>query len=310
VDPLADLLAGAHASSGLFNRTILQPPWSLRVADEAPLALATAVRGVAWVVPDDDEPILMDTGDIAIFKGPEPYTVADPADTEPQMLIGPDGHCQTLTGRDLRDERYLGVRTNGADPDGTTVLISGTYPITGDVSARLLHALPSVLVVPARDIPASIRELLVAEVSRDDPGQQVVLDRLLDLALLTTLRVWFARPEAEAPGWYQAQADAVVGVALRAIHEDPRAPWTVESLAAAAGVSRAALARRFNALVGEPPMTYLTSWRIALAADLLRDTDDTIESIARQTGYSNAFALSVAFKRLRGLSPTAFRHAG
>jgi len=310
VDPLADLLAGAHASSGLFNQTVLQPPWSLRIDDEAPLALATAVRGTAWIVPDDDEPVEMDTGDIAIIKGPEPYTVADPVDTEPQMLIGPGGRCQTLTGRDLRDERRLGVRTNGSDPEGSTVLISGTYPISGDVSARLLSALPRFLVVPARDIPDQVLELLAVEVERDDPGQQIVLDRLLDLALLTTLRAWFARPEAEAPGWYRAQADAVVGVALRAMHQDPRESWTVETLAAEAGVSRAALARRFNELVGEPPMTYLTSWRIALAADLLRDTDATVEAIARQTGYANAFALSVAFKRVRGVSPTKYRSAG
>jgi AraC-like DNA-binding protein len=81
----------------------------------------------------------------------------------------------------------------------------------------------------------------------------------------------------------------------------------VATLASATGVSRAALARRFTELVGEPPMTYLTSWRLALAADLLRDTDATIGSIARQVGYSSPFALSSAFKRVRGISPQQYR---
>jgi AraC-like DNA-binding protein len=81
----------------------------------------------------------------------------------------------------------------------------------------------------------------------------------------------------------------------------------VASLAAKSGVSRAALARRFTAQVGEPPMTYLASWRIDLAADLLRETDATVGSIARRVGYANTFALSVAFKRLRGITPTQHR---
>src|SRR5690606_27432949 len=136
-----------------------------------------------------------------------------------------------------------------------------------------------------------------------EPGQQVVLDRLLDLALISTLRAWFNRPEADAPGWYRAHSDPVVGPALGAIHDAPTRPWTVASLAEVAGASRAAFARRFGALVGQPPMTYLTHWRLALAADLLRSTDASVEAIARQVGYANAFALTVAFKRVRGVTP-------
>lgn len=170
-----------------------------------------------------------------------------------------------------------------------------------------MNALPPALVVPERDARGPVMDMVMAEVTKDDPGQQVVLDRLLDLALITTLRAWFARPEAQAPGWYRAQSDPVVGTALRLLHDSPAHPWTVVSLAAKAGASRATLARRFTELVGEPPMSYLTSWRIASAADLLRDTDATVESIARQVGYANAFALSVAFKRLRGISPSRHR---
>jgi AraC-like DNA-binding protein len=81
----------------------------------------------------------------------------------------------------------------------------------------------------------------------------------------------------------------------------------VASLAAEAGVSRATLARRFTDLVGEPPMSHLAGWRTCLAADLLRETDDTVGAIARKVGYADAFALSVAFKRVHGIRPTEHR---
>ena len=149
--------------------------------------------------------------------------------------------------------------------------------------------------------------LLAAEIVKDEPGQEAVLDRLLDLLLIATLRAWFARPEAQTPAWYRAYGDPVVGPALRLLHNAPEQQWTVAALADASGVSRAALARRFSDLVGEPPMTFLTGWRIALAADLLREPGATVGSVARQVGYGSPFALSTAFKRVRGVSPQEHR---
>jgi AraC-like DNA-binding protein len=123
------------------------------------------------------------------------------------------------------------------------------------------------------------------------------------------LRAWFARPEAQAPGWYRAHGDPVVGPALRLLQNNPSHPWTVASLAHETGVSRAALARRFNALVGEPPMAFLTEWRLTLAADLLREPGATVGSVAPQVGYGSSFALSTAFKRVRGISPQQHKAA-
>ena len=125
--------------------------------------------------------------------------------------------------------------------------------------------------------------------------------------LLSTLRTWFDQAEAHAPTWYRAMDDPAVGQALRLLHSDPAHPWTVAKPAATSGLSRAALARLFTAQVGQPPMSHLASWRIDLAADLLRETDATVGSIARRVGYANTFALSVAFKRLRGITPTEHR---
>lgn len=136
-----------------------------------------------------------------------------------------------------------------------------------------------------------------------------MLDRLLDLVLVGALRDWFARPEAEAPGWYRASSDPVVGVALAAIHDAPQEPWTIERLAHRAHVSRATLARRFADLLGEPPMSYLAGWRLCTAADLLERGSDTLESVAHEVGYSSAYALSTAFHREFGVRPSKYRRA-
>jgi AraC-like DNA-binding protein len=309
VDVLDDLLAGARARDGVFNLTIMDPPWALQVCEEVPLALATLVRGSAWVRRDGIEPVRLSERDVAVFTGPSPYIVGDQPDTEPQLRIHPGGVCEPLPGAPVDYSARLGVRTHGGRAEGEAMIVSGTYPTSGDVSRRLLRALPSVLVVPAADVAGSVMDIVLGEIQRDEPGQQSVLDRWLDLALITALRAWFARPESHAPGWYRAQSDPVAGYALRLIHEDPAYPWNVVELAQRVGVSRASLARRFTAVVGEAPMSYLTGWRITLAADLLRDTSDTVDAIARRVGYANAFALSVAFKRVRGTTPTAHRRA-
>ncbi|MEV0802022.1 AraC family transcriptional regulator [Kribbella sp. NPDC050281] len=309
MDVLDDLLAGTRARDGVFNLTILDPPWAIEIRDEAPLALATLVRGSGWVTRDGIEPMRMDQGDVAIFTGSSPYVVGDSVETAPQLRIHPGGVCEPLPGAPVDYSARLGVRTYGSRASGAVMVASGTYQLAGDVSRRLVTALPPVLVVPAAEIAGPVTDMVIGEIQRDAPGQQSVLDRWLDLALITTLRAWFARPESQAPGWYQAQTDPVAGTALRLLHEDPAYPWNVTELADRVGVSRASLARRFTALVGEAPMSYLTGWRITLAADQLRATKDTVETIARRVGYANAFALSVAFKRVRGTTPTAHRRA-
>jgi AraC-like DNA-binding protein len=309
MDALAGLLDGPRARQAFLLRSSMDPPWSLRIQDEAPLTVIAIVRGEAWLIPDEDEPLHLRRGDVAIVRGPDPYTVADDPSTPPQVLIHPGQRCTTPAGAELKNMRDLGVRTWGNAPDGATVMLTGTYELHGEVSGRLLRALPGSLVLREDEWDCPVIPLMADEIVKDEPGQEAVLDRLLDLLLIAVLRAWFARPEAAAPGWYRASGDAVVGHALRLLHNSPDRPWTVAELARETGVSRAALARRFHALVGEPPMTFLTNWRIALAADLLREPGATIASVAHQVGYSTPFALSAAFKRVRGLSPRQYRAA-
>ncbi|MGV9777604.1 AraC family transcriptional regulator [Streptosporangium sp. NPDC003464] len=307
MDVLAGLLDGPRARGAFLLRSILSPPWSMRIQDRAPLTLVAMMRGRAWVVPDSGEPVRLGPGDVAIMRGPDPYTVADDPATPPQVVIHPGQHCTTLRGEPLEQAMDLGVRTWGNSPDGSTMMLTGTYQMHGEVSRRLLAALPALLVLPDDAWDCPLIPLLGDEIVKDDPGQGAVLDRLLDLLLIAVLRAWFARPEAEAPAWYRAHSDPVVGRALRMLHNNPAHPWTVAALAAGTGVSRASLARRFTDLVGEPPMAFLTGWRLAMAADLLRESDVTIGAVARQVGYGSSFALSTAFKRVFGVSPQEHR---
>jgi AraC-like DNA-binding protein len=265
------------------------------------------VRGDAWIVPDDGEPVHLARDDVAIVRGPDPYLVADDPATAPQAIIHPGQRCTTPDGQEVKIMADQGIRTWGNTADGTTVMLTGTYNLDGEVSGRLLRALAPLIVLRAADWDCPVIPLLADEIVKDEPGQEAVLDRLLDLLLIAVLRAWFARPEAGAPGWYRAYGDPVVGPALKSLHHNPAHAWTVAELARTVGVSRAALARRFNELVGEPPMSFLTGWRIALAADLLREPGATVGSVAHQVGYGSPFALSTAFKRLRGISPQEFR---
>jgi AraC-like DNA-binding protein len=309
MDAVAGLLDGPRARGAFLLRSLLEPPWSMRIADEAPLCLVAITEGQAWLLPDEGEAQRLRLGDVAVIRGPDPYVLADDPGTEPQVVILSGQRCVTPDGEEVPLMAYMGVRTWGNSSVGSTVILNGTYELKGEVSRRLLGALPPLLVLPSDAWESPLVGLLAEEIVKDDPGQEAVLDRLLDLLLIAVLRAWFARPDAEAPGWYRAYSDPVVGKALRLIHNDPAHPWTVSELAGEAGVSRAALARRFTELVGEPPMTFLTDWRLSLAADLLLEPGATIGSVAYQVGYATPFALSTAFKRVRGITPQQHRLA-
>jgi AraC-like DNA-binding protein len=167
--------------------------------------------------------------------------------------------------------------------------------------------LPAIAVIRHDEWETPLVALLADEIIKDAPGQSVLLDRLLDLLCLAAVRACFTRPGAEPPAWYRASADAIIGPALELIHNNPSQPWTVASLAAHVGASRAAFARRFTDLIGEPPLTYLTNWRLDLAADHLLESDATVNRVAHAVGYGSPFAFSHAFKRRTGTSPTEYR---
>ncbi|MFD4024423.1 AraC family transcriptional regulator [Streptomyces sp. NPDC058576] len=307
MDALAGLLKGPRASGAFLLRILLDPPWSIRVQDGSPLCVAVMLGGEAHVVPDHGDPVRLRPGDVAIIRGTDPYLMSDGTTTAPQVIVHPGQRCVTPEGVDLRERMSLGVRTWGSNPDGSVQMMLGVYEEVGAVGQRLLDVLPPLLVVSDDTWDSTLLPVLAREVTRQGPAQGVMLDRLLDLLLISVLRVWFDRPGTEAPAWYRAHDHPVAGEALRLFHENPAGDWTLVRVAAEVGVSRATLAECFRTAVGTPPMAYLTEWRLALAADLLHQSDATLNTVARQVGYGSGFALSAAFKRVYGISPQEHR---
>ncbi|MDO3403385.1 AraC family transcriptional regulator [Mycolicibacterium neoaurum] len=306
MDAFGDLFRGVRANGSLFGGSTLQPPWNLHFVDGAPLTLCTVLTGGGWIVTPGGVTEPLRAGDTVIVRGPQTFTFVDDLDsTADPVECGTECAVPECGGTRYR----LGWSDFGDRGADATTAIVGAYPVRGEISRRLLDELPDVLRVPGGGEGDAVLEHLAAEVAIDAPGQQVVLDRLLDWMLVCTLRTWFDRPGGQPPAWWAAQRDAVVGDALRLIHDDPAAPWTVAALAERCGVARSTLAKRFTDLVGEPPSSYLTTWRMTLAADLLIENRATVAEIARTVGYSDPFGFSSAFKRVRGVSPTEFRRA-
>lgn len=305
MDPLSSLLSGIRAEGSVVSHAVLTAPWSITFADAAPLTMVSVLRGGGTLLLSDGTERAIGAGDTAIVRGParfrladEPATVHRPHTTYEINCFTADAAC---AGQELDGIHW------GTGPEEATALIVGAYRASGHRHERLLRALPPVLVI-AEDVEVCAwLENSAADAARFSAGSQALMDRLLDWALVCTLRTWFDRAGADAPGWYRGLADPVLAPALHAFHGRPAESWTVASLAAQAGVSRALFARRFSELMGRPPLTYLTECRMDEAEALLADTDLSIAQIAKTVGYADAFGFSAAFKRHKGLSPSTFR---
>lgn len=294
MDLLQDHLTRARASGGVFARSVAQPPWGLRLPGTIQLAVHAVVQGRAWLWLDDPQASLeLAPGDLALVRGgPDHHIAHQPAAT----CLSPE----QFRPRHAADER--------AGDRRASVFLCGAYRFSGDVGRGLLEALPPVLPLSAAadDRMHDVIALLSRELAASEPGQQTVLDRLLDVLLVLAMRACFQR-SADAPRWYRASADPRLSRALSAIHADAAHPWTVPELAAASGLSRAGFARSFQQALGQPPMRYLTDWRMTLARDQLRTGESTLAQIAARTGYASPYAFAAAFRRHHGRAPGQWR---
>ena len=294
MDLLQHHLARARASGGVFARTVTVPPWGLRLSGSIQLALHAVVQGRAWLWLDDPKAALeLVPGELALVRGGLDHHIAhEPA----AACLEP----AEFRARHANDERSR----EGRD----TVFLCGAYRFSGDVGEGLLGALPQVLPLssavgdPLHDVIA----VLSRELAASEPGQQTVLDRLLDILLVLAIRTSF-RTSGSAPRWFQASSDPRLSAALQAIHDDAAHPWTVPELAAVSGLSRAAFARSFQRALGQAPMQYLTDWRMTLARDYLRTGQATLAHVADQTGYASPYAFAAAFRRHHGQPPGLWR---
>lgn len=302
MDPLTHFLDGPRAVGAFALAMHMNAPWAIRVDDNAALTVVAVTRGHARV---DD--VLLTAGDVALIRGPDAYIVTDEAASAPSIEIGPGQSCTTLDGRDLRDELRHGIRRWGNAAEGETSLLVGTYERPDAAGGLVARALPRLTIVPHNRSDGTLIGLLERELANDDPAAQVVVDRLLDVLVISTIRSWVEDPSRAGEATWLTCSDPLVARALEVLHAEPAASWTVESLARHVNTSRASLAARFRTSVGEPPMAYLTRWRLTIAGDLLHSPGTTVSEVARSVGYNNAYAFSTAFKRQVGATPSEFR---
>lgn len=311
MDPLSSLLGGIRAEGSVVAHAVLTAPWTIRFADRTPLILVTVLRGGGVLRLPDGTSRRLGRGDTAVVGGAEPFLLAHDADAATGPHIEYELSCFVPDGFGPAGTDCAAIDPVPATPENSAVeetsLVVGAYCAAGRRHERLLRALPTALVVHEDDEICDWLETAAASAFRHRAGAQAMMDRLLDWALVCTLRTWLADQGDCAPAWYRGLADPVVGPALTAIHAEPYRRWTVAALAAQASVSRALLARRFTEVMGEPPLAYLTEWRMAEAEELLADPTRSVAQIADTVGYADAFGFSAAFKRSRGVSPTVFR---
>lgn len=308
MDALARLLDAPRGRDAYLVRATLAAPWSIRLADDAPLGLIAVRRGTVRLLGGVEGGIELGPGDVVVAKGPGEALLSDAERTGPAALtVLPGMRLVDAQGHDAQAGWMLGHRHLGNAPGGSTELLMGCYQLRGEVTRRLLAALPDVVLAPDGALQSPLIDLLTEEIVKDSPGKSAVLDRLFDVLLVAALRSWATGPGAEGAGLFAAQSDPVVGPALRAMHAEPARRWTLTTLAECAASSRTTFADRFVRAVGETPMAYLTQWRMALAVDLLLDPSSTLDQVARKVSYGSAFALSTAFTRERGITPSEHR---
>ena len=304
VDVLADALAAMRVGLPRSARTEVRAPWDLRFPLIDGVAFHVVIHGTCWLSPIDDrsQAVQLFPGDLVMVRDGTEHALADDPAT-PLTDFDPE----------LADPSSPIGRVELDGPGPATLMLCGAYQLGRGRAHPLWAELPDVVHVPARParhvgLKAAI-ELLGAELETQRPGGDGIVPALVDAMLLYIVRAWLDEQTSLPVGWAGALLDPGIGGALAALHADPARRWTVRDLSATVGLSRSAFAERFTALVGSPPLTYLTWWRMTLAERRLRDSRDPLEVIGREIGYVSEYAFAKAFKREFGLAPGRYRHA-
>jgi len=302
MDPLSSVLDLSRVRGALLASVRACASWGLDLPARPGAAFHAITSGTSWLRVDGVDPLQLMPGDVVLLPAGAPH----------RLSSEPDGRCTPFDSS--TKERLItpdGDLTLGA-LGAVTTFVCAAFDYDLDVGEPLMGLLPPVIHVPAdpvagRDV-AAIVELLAMEVGARRPGSRAAAARLFDTLLIAVIRHWLDRQaESEAPSWLRALRDPELARVLAVLHERPAEPWTVASLAREVHLSRATLARRFVEAVGEPPLTYLARWRMHLAAQRLKYTNDTVEAIARQVGYTSPYAFNRAFARHRGQPPGRYR---
>jgi AraC-like DNA-binding protein len=301
VDVLTDLLQRSRAQGAAFCRTTAYGQWGLRFPGRAALSVHAIIAGEAhlWAA-DPGRAARLAPGDVMLVREDTEHHVAHASGAPTEPLEG-------LLRAGPGVSRQISVGHPHHGPGAT--FFCGAYLFDGDLCRGLLDALPETVQLrpEAGSTLRATMDLLAREMLVDEPGQQTLLDRLLDVALVQILREHFRASARDAPGWFRASRDPGIGRALEAIHEDPAHAWTVSELAGRALLSRSTFARQFTELVGQAPLAYVNDWRMALARQELRDSDSRLAAVGAGLGYASEFSFAAAFKRHHGVAPGRWR---
>jgi len=309
MDALSDLLRVVRLDAAYFYPVEAAEPWSVESvgAEElAPRILPGAEHLIAYHV-------LIKGRCFAGILG-EPQVEMLPGD----VVIFPHGHATLMSSaRDLSEglsytrapARHPETVFLGEEGSRATSFICGFLGCDRRPFNPLLAALPSLLHVRGMldSWPGGFTRQLVEESRNTRAGSETVLTRLAELMFIEVLRRYLAGLPSEQSGWLAGFRDDTVGQALTLLHGRPGHAWTLADLAREVASSRSNLARRFTELVGQPPMQYLTNWRMQVAANLLVERGDKVSWVAGEVGYDSEAAFSRAFKKSTGLAPGAWR---
>ncbi len=302
MDVLSDVLSVARLGATVVARAELLPPWGLEIDPIAETHVHVVQRGDCWLCTSVDRTWLhLSEGDVVLIRGGVGHSICDDPKTPPAPYRQVLGEMP----------RRLALLPPGS-PRGTTVVLCAKYLFQQVGPHPLTSLLPPLIHLPAREAARHVQlplllQLLHHEAVDGGRGTELVVPRLVDTLLIFVVRAWLDGQPVDAGGWFGALRDPAVAKALSLIHAEPEAVWSVEGLAQHVAQSRATFARRFAELVGEPPVAYLTRWRMCLAAKLLSETALSLEEIAPRVGYETAAAFSKAFRRSHGSAPGHFR---
>jgi AraC-like DNA-binding protein len=314
MDVLSEVLKVVKLHGAMFYNGEFSSPWSFCSPASATIApyLAPSARhvivyhlltqGRAFARLVDGERISLETGDIVIFPHGDAHILENgPATKSVDMAK----EIARIVAQGLKLSRLGG----GGE---VTKFVCGFMACEPRLSQVFLSGLPPVFKVSIRNdasgrwLENSIR-FSVNEADASRAGGEAVLAKLSEVLFVETLRTYIAHLPPEQTGWLAGARDAEVGRSLALIHRNPEQPWTIASLAKEAGVSRSVLAERFRHFLNEPPMAYLTRWRLQLGAQMLVSTSYSVAQVASEVGYESEAAFNRAFKREFETPPARFR---
>jgi AraC-like DNA-binding protein len=325
-DTLSDLLRSVRLRSAVFyfiscdGEWVAVAPASREIADavmpdaEHVIEYHVVTAGECWVAVAGEPPLKLKRGDVVMLPRGDAHVVS----SAPGMRAEPDVDSFFEMQRNQRPFRlhYGGgavpqlASDAPLDESPATTIVCGFIGCDARPFNPLLATLPRLLHLRAREggeWSEQFVQLAAAESASRRPGGEALLERLSEMLFVDAIRRHVEQMPEESTGWLAGLRDRFVGRALALLHEQPGFAWTVDELSRKVGLSRSALHERFLELIGQPPMQYLTQWRMQLASRLLRDTRSTVASVALDVGYDSEAAFARAFKRSVGLPPAAWR---